>query len=79
MLGKCHWRSFEIDEGDPYNEILYNKNNNIKNLGFKNLGVIEEGTSDQNKVINITVEEKATGEISLEQVRELLVQQLHLE
>ena len=26
---------FEIDEGDPYNEILYNKTiNNIKNLGF---------------------------------------------
>ncbi len=59
---------FEIDEGDPYNEILYNKTiNNIKNLGFfkSTSGVIEEGASDQTKVINITVEEKATGEISL--------------
>ena len=47
---------------------MYNKTiNNIKNLGFfkSTSGVIEEGTSDQNKVINITVEEKATGEISL--------------
>ena len=26
---------FEIDEGDPFNEILYNKTlNNIKSLGF---------------------------------------------
>ena len=59
---------FEIDEGDPYNEILYNKTiNNIKNLGFfkSTSGSIEEGPSDQNKIINITVEEKATGEISL--------------
>ncbi len=59
---------FEIDEGDPYNEILYNKTiNNIKNLGFfkSTSGEIEDGASDQNKVINITVEEKATGEISL--------------
>tara|TARA_A100001015_G_scaffold209841_1_gene235043 strand:- start:960 stop:3209 length:2250 start_codon:yes stop_codon:yes gene_type:complete len=59
---------FEIDEGDPYNEILYNKTvNNIKGLGFFNVaeGQINAGSDPTSKVINITVEEKATGEISL--------------
>ncbi len=57
---------FDIDEGDPYNEILKNKTiNNIKNLNFfrtvKSEVVSEE--SDNSKIINITVEEKPTGEI----------------
>ena len=59
---------FEIDEGDTYNEILYNKTlNNIKSLGFfkKTEGQIQEIEDDKAKIINITVEEKATGEISL--------------
>ena len=59
---------FEIDEGDTYNEILYNKTlNNIKSLGFfkKTKGQIQEIEDDKAKIINITVEEKATGEISL--------------
>ena len=59
---------FEIDEGDPFNEILYNKTlNNIKSLGFfKNAeGEIEEIQGDNAKIINISVEEKPTGEISL--------------
>ena len=59
---------FEIDEGDPFNEILYNKTlNNIKSLGFfKNAsGEIQDIESDNAKIINISVEEKATGEISL--------------
>ena len=57
---------FEIDEGDFYNEILLNKTvNNIKSLNFFKT-VKEEVIEDQNtgdKVINISVEEKPTGEI----------------
>ena len=58
---------FEIDEGDPYNEILAKKSiNNIKSLRFfKNVSSeIIEGSSDDSKIINISVEEKPTGEIS---------------
>ncbi len=58
---------FEIDEGDPFNEILANKSiNNIKNLNFfRNVSSkIEEGSSPDLKVINITIEEKPTGEIT---------------
>ena len=57
----------EIDEGDPFNEILANKSiNNLKNLNFfkdVNSEIIEGKTLDS-KIINITVEEKATGEIT---------------
>ena len=59
---------FEIDEGDPFNEILYNKTlNNIKSLGFFKVaeGEIQDIEGDNAKIINISVEEKATGEISL--------------
>ena len=58
---------FEIDEGDPFNEILTKKTlNNIKSLRFfKSVeSKIEPGSNDDSKIINITVEEKATGEIS---------------
>ena len=58
---------FEIDEGDPYNEILANKSvNNIKNLNFfKSVSSeILDGKSSDQKIINITVGEKATGEVS---------------
>ena len=57
-----------IDEGDPFNEILYNKSiNEIKNLNFfKQVeGEILNGSSANKKIININIEEKATGEISL--------------
>ena len=58
---------FEIDEGDPFNEILLNKSvNNLKNLNFfKKVSseVVDIKDSDL-KEINIIVEEKATGEIS---------------
>ena len=57
----------EIDEGDPYNEILTNKSaNNLKSLNFfKNVKAkVIDGSNDDSKVINFTVEEKATGEIS---------------
>ncbi len=57
----------EIDEGDPFNEILTNKStNNLKSLNFfKNVSSkIVDGNDDNSKVINFTVEEKATGELS---------------
>ena len=58
---------FEIDEGDPYNEILANKSiNNLKSLNFfKNVNSeVIDGSSSDLKIINIIVEEKATGEIT---------------
>ncbi len=60
--------SFIVDEGDPYNEILFNKSiNKIKsrNIFAKVEPTIIEGSSPNLKVINIEVEEKPTGEISL--------------
>ena len=59
---------FIVDEGDAFNEILFNKTiNNIKGLNyFKNVDSnITDGSSNDLKIINLTVEEKATGEISL--------------
>ena len=55
-----------IDEGDPFNEILETKSiNNIKSLNFfKDVrSEILPGTDDTSKIINISVEEKPTGEI----------------
>ncbi len=55
-----------IDEGDPYNEILSNKSiNEIKSLNFfRNVSSeITQGKNKNSKIINITVEEKPTGEI----------------
>ena len=57
---------FEIDEGEYFNEILEKKTiNNIKNLGFfKNVtSNVKDGSDKNSKIINITVEEKPTGEI----------------
>ena len=57
----------EIDEGDIYNELLQKKSeNNLKSLNFfKNVKLEnEEGGQSGTKIININVEEKATGEIS---------------
>jgi outer membrane protein insertion porin family len=57
---------FEIDEGDFYNEILYNKTlNNLKSLNFfKDVkGKISNEINTNDKVIDIIVEEKPTGEI----------------
>ena len=58
---------FEVDEGDPFNEILLNKSiNNIRSLNiFKS--VKKEIIDDKNsktKIINISIEEKPTGEIN---------------
>ena len=57
---------FYIDEGDPYNDILTKKTvNRIKSLNFFNNvdTQIIEGKDPKSKIINITVEEKPTGEI----------------
>ena len=56
-----------LDEGDPYNEILSNKSiNNIKGLNFFRSvnSEILEGSNSDTRILNIEVEEKATGEIS---------------
>ena len=56
----------EIDEGDPFNEILYTKSiNNIKSLNFfeEVKGEILDGDEFNTKIINLNVTEKATGEI----------------
>ena len=57
-----------IDEGDPFNEILFNKSvNNIQSLGiFKKVKTdIKDGSNDSFKEIDINVEERPTGEISV--------------
>ena len=57
----------EIDEGDFHNEILEKKSeNNLKSLNFfKNVKLESlDGDTPGTKIININVEEKATGEIS---------------
>mgnify|MGYP001213984016 CR=1 FL=1 len=57
---------FLADEGDPYNEILVNKSfNNIKSLNiFKDVkSNVETFENKLTKIINVTVEEKPTGEI----------------
>ena len=56
----------EIDEGDPFNQILYAKSlNNIKALNFfKEVnGEILDGDEFNTKIINIKLNEKPTGEI----------------
>jgi len=58
---------FVIDEGDPFNEILANKSiNEIKSLNFFKTvkSQIIDGKEENSKIINITVEEKPTGELS---------------
>ena len=56
----------ELDEGDPYNEILLNKSiNNLKSLNLfsqVNTDIIDDNVS-KTKIININIEEKPTGEI----------------
>jgi outer membrane protein insertion porin family len=57
-----------VDEGDPLNELLYNKSlDNIKALGiFKTVSSkIKDGSEPSLKIIELEVEEKPTGEISL--------------
>jgi outer membrane protein insertion porin family len=57
-----------VDEGDPLNNLLFNKSiNEIRALGFfKNVkSDIKDGSSDNLKSIDIIVEEQPTGEISI--------------
>ena len=58
---------FFVDEGDAFNEILHNKTiNKLKSKRiFKSVtSDIVEGDTPDTKVVNITIEEKPTGEIS---------------
>ena len=58
-----------VDEGDPLNALLYNKSiDQIKALRiFRSVkSEIKEGTNENLKIINVSVEEKPTGEISLQ-------------
>ena len=58
-----------VDEGDPLNEILFNRSiNNLKSLGiFKKVDTdIQNGSEDTFKIIDIEVEERPSGEISLQ-------------
>ena len=57
-----------VDEGDPLNEILFNKSiNNLKSLGiFKKVNTeIKDGSDNSLKIIDIDIEERPSGEISL--------------
>ena len=56
----------EVDEGDPFNEILLTKSiNNLKTLNFfKNVKYkVRDNKLKDAKIIDIEIEEKATGEI----------------
>ena len=57
-----------IDEGDPFNQILFNKSiNEIKRLNFfreVNYEIFDD-LVEKTKIINISVDEKPTGEIAL--------------
>ena len=55
-----------IDEGDPFNSILYTKSiNNIRSLNFfrEVKGEVIDNKNEDTKTINISIEEKPTGEI----------------
>ena len=57
----------EIDEGDPFSDLLAKKSeNNIKSLNFfkKVTTSINDGVNENSKIININIQEKPTGEIS---------------
>ena len=59
---------FIVDEGDPLNELLFNKSiDRVKSLGiFKKVdSKIYDGSDENLKIVDIIVEEQPTGEISL--------------
>ena len=59
--------NFIIDEGDPFNQILHTRSiNNLKGTGFFKSVTSKtvKGSTDELKVINISVVERPTGEIS---------------
>ena len=56
-----------VDEGDPFNVLLHNKSiNKLKSKGFFSSvkSELKDGVDDNQKIIEITLEEKPTGEIS---------------
>ena len=56
-----------VDEGDPFNELLHKRSiNGLKSLNFFKTVESEviDGSEEGTKVINITVDEKPTGEIT---------------
>ncbi len=56
----------ELDEGDPFNEVLFARSiNNIKSLNFfKDVKTdVQNNNENETKIITINVEEKPTGEI----------------
>ena len=60
--------SLIVDEGDPYNDVLFSKSINkikSKNIFSKVKSKISPGSNESLKIIDLTVEEKPTGEISL--------------
>ena len=60
--------NLKVDEGDPLNNVLYNKSiDQIRNLGFFNKvdSEVVNGSNENLKIINITVEEQPTGEITM--------------
>ena len=58
---------FLIDEGDPLNKVLFNKSiSQIKSLNiFKTVSTEIIDTNNSVEKINISVEEKPTGEVKL--------------
>ena len=60
-------QKFVIDEGDPFNSLLHNKTiNNLKSENiFKSVvSDVKDGSANGLKVIDLTLEEKPTGEIT---------------
>ncbi len=57
--------SLIVDEGDPFNEILFDKSiQNIKSKNiFKAVDFVTKPNNELNKIIDIIVEEKPTGEV----------------
>ena len=60
--------SLEVDEGDPFNELLHAKS--INNLKARNIfrsvtSEVLDGPDLNTKIVNINIEEKPTGEITL--------------
>ena len=57
-----------VDEGDPFNKILFNKSiNNLRSKGlFKSIktNIVESENESTQDIINIDIEEKPTGEIT---------------
>ena len=58
--------NLSVDEGDPFNKLLLSKSiNNIRSLNiFGKVDYTLDNTDDDKKILNISVEEKPTGEIS---------------